>query len=511
MKNSIATPSPSMDSLNFVVSLDPLLDFWGKNLVPRYSHMASMFSELKNKINQIPEIKGPVEDIGAFTKHPDIMIPLMSAIFPPASFNSDIMGAFTPCTYEPFFVTPKFQQLFLGKNDFIKAELKEMVEEEKQKKLVDIYSLVLERIYDFNCQQFDTMNIKKIPEEKTGLDRYYSFTPDFQFVRIKALEPPKKLSEDDKAVISSHTGDIEVLSRYIDLNKFEFTGFTIVRAMDVTESEVISAFRRDLIDQHSIFSADGIKLLESRLQVLFRRPDMALGIGALQGDQVMILKGDCNSNINCLFANSHHINLEDLKGSVWMQAVEKGSVLHVPDLAKKPDLVPAEQQAVAAGIKSMLLSPLYFQGKIIGLLEMFTLAPNDLGTINTMLLEKITPLFSLALKRGQDQLQKQVQAIIKEKCTAVHPSVEWRFEKAAIDHMERIHNGNLSSEMESIVFKDVVPFYGQSDIRGSSLARNKSIQQDLKQQLILALDVLKAGSKKGPGLCCVNLNTALKP
>ncbi|MCK5100889.1 MAG: GAF domain-containing protein, partial [Desulfobacteraceae bacterium] len=393
---------------------------------------------------------------------------------------------------------PKFQQLFLGKNDFIKAELKEMVEEEKQKKLVDIYSLVLERIYDFNCQQFDTMNIKKIPEEKTGLDRYYSFTPDFQFVRIKALEPPKKLSEDDKAVISSHTGDIEVLSRYIDLNKFEFTGFTIVRAMDVTESEVISAFRRDLIDQHSIFSADGIKLLESRLQVLFRRPDMALGIGALQGDQVMILKGDCNSKINCLFANSHHINLEDLKGSVWMQAVEKGSVLHVPDLAKKPDLVPAEQQAVAAGIKSMLLSPLYFQGKIIGLLEMFTLAPNDLGTINTMLLEKITPLFSLALKRGQDQLQKQVQAIIKEKCTAVHPSVEWRFEKAAIDHMERIHNGNRSSEMESIIFKDVVPFYGQSDIRGSSLARNKSIQQDLTQQLILALDVLEAGSKKRP-------------
>jgi len=460
--------------------------------------MASMFSELKDKINQAPEIRGSVRDIHALNKYQDILTPLMSAIFPPASFHTDIMGAFTPCTFDPFFVTPEFQRLFLGNDNFIKPDFKAMVKQEKSKKLVDIYSLVLKRIYDFNGQRFDTMNIKKIKGEKTGLDRYYSFIPDFQFVRIRALASPRKLSEQDKAVISNHINDIDVLSRFIDLNRFEFTGFTIVRVMDVTESEIISAFRRDLIDQHSIFSSDGIKRLESRLQVLFRRPDMTLGIEALQGDQIMILKSDCSSNINCLFANSHHISLKDLKGSVWMQAVEKGSVLHIPDLAQKSDLVPAEQQAVASGIRSMLLSPLYYKGEIIGLMEVFTRIPNNLGSVNTLLLEKISPLFSLALKRGQDALQKQVQSIIKEKCTAVHPSVEWRFEKAAIDHMERLRHGSQTSEMEPIIFKNVIPFYGQSDIRGSSLARNKSIQQDLTQQLTLALKVMEAGSNKRP-------------
>ena len=498
MKKKVASPPPGVDSLKSLVSLDPLLDFWEKNLVPIYPHMDSMFLELKDKIQQIPDIRGSVKDIEDLRKYQDIMAPLMSAIFPPASFHNDIMGAFTPCTFEPFFVTPKFQRLFLDNNNYIKAGLKKIVEIEKTKKIVDIYSLVLERIYDFSYQQFDTMNIKKIPEGKTGLDRYYSFTPDFQFVRIQALEPPRKLSEDDRAVISNHIHDIDVLSRYIDLNKFEFTGFTIMRAVDVTESEVISAFKRDLIDQHAIFSSEGMKLLESRLQVLFRRPDMTIGVGALQGDQVMLIKGDCNSNINCLFANSHHIDLKDLQGSVWLQAVEKGSELYIPDLAKKIDPVPIEQQAMAVGLRSMLLSPLHFQGEIIGLLEIFTRAPNDLGTINTLLLEQITPLLSLALKRGQDELDKQVQSIIKEKCTAVHPSVEWRFEKAAIAHMERLHDGNPSSDMEPIVFQDVVPFYGQSDIRGSSLARNTGIQQDLTQQLTLALDVLDAGSKKRP-------------
>jgi len=113
-------------------------------------------------------------------------------------------------------------------------------------------------------------------------------------------------------------------------------------------------------------------------------------------------------------------------------------------------------------------------------------------------LEQITPIFSSALKRGQDELHKHVQSIIKEKCTAVHPAVEWRFEKAAMDHMERIRHGSTASEMEPIIFKDVVPFYGQSDIRGSSLARNRGIQQDLVKQLTLGLDIMETAIKTRP-------------
>jgi hypothetical protein len=50
--------------------------------------------------------------------------------------------------------------------------------------------------------------------------------------------------------------------------------------------------------------------------------------------------------------------------------------------------------------------------------------------------------------------------------------------------------------MEPIVFKDVVPFYGKSDIRGSSLARNQGIRQDLTRQLKLALDIMAEGTRE---------------
>ena len=47
----------------------------------------------------------------------------------------------------------------------------------------------------------------------------------------------------------------------------------------------------------------------------------------------------------------------------------------------------------------------------------------------------------------------------------------------------------------NLAFQDVYPLYGQFDIRGSSDARNESIQADLKEQLDLACEVLNQAIK----------------
>lgn len=480
------------------VNLGPLLDFWEQNVADKCDHMAAVFHHIQSRISEIPELQGDIEDIGVLNAHYDILRPLMTAVFPPATFEKDISGALTPCTFEPFYVSPGFQRIFLDNDNFVKAVLKRKPDEQVQKKRLKIHLLVLERIYGIRCQRLDSVDIKVIPDQETGLDRYYGITADFQFVRIRPVQPPRELTGDELADINNNMTRLSVLEKYIDLSHYEFSGFTLVRALDVTESEVISALERDLIDQDSIFSAEGIRLLEKRLRTLFQKPDMALSIAALRRDQVMIIKNDCTSDISCLFSNSRHFSLEELEGSFWMDAALGTEVYRVPDLADKKDLLPLEEQALAAGIRSMLLSPLRYQGEHIGLLEVFTRTPNGLGPMDVSLMEQVTPIFSAALKRGLDEMDKHVQAIIKEKCTAVHPSVEWRFQQAAVSHMERLRQGNTTSEMEPIIFKDVVPFYGQSDIRGSSLARNRGIQKDLSRQLGLALEIIDASERLRP-------------
>jgi hypothetical protein len=111
-------------------------------------------------------------------------------------------------------------------------------------------------------------------------------------------------------------------------------------------------------------------------------------------------------------------------------------------------------------------------------------------------LREVLPLFSMAVRRSLDELEARVQAVIKEKCTAIHPSVEWRFRRAVLDSIEE-HDGE-AMELEPIVFRDVHPLYAQTDIRGSSVERNLASQADLGVHLRLALAVVEAARAARP-------------
>ena len=476
-----------------VLSLDPLLDFWRKHVCPACPHMGSMFEVFEARINEIPALKGAIRNVSVLENYQDLLIPLMSVVFPAASSDTEVSGALTPYTSQPFYVSPKFKELMVGEDGFLMGRIKNDHGASEEGRLLRAYFLILDKIYGLH-QGLDTPIIHIVQDQKTGLDRCFRMTLDLQFVEVRTVGEPRDLTEKERKIIAENITDIEVLSKFIKPDKFEFYGFAVIRAVDVTESEVISALEKDLIDQESIFSADGFKRLQERLRILFRRPDLMAGIGAVQGDKVLVLSDGCQMQANGIFTNSNHIPMSEIEGSVWLRAVEQGSILRIPDLKEEPDLTPSEQLVLDMGCRSMLLSPLFYQGEAIGILELLSPHPRDLGAMDEMLVKQITPIFSVALKRGLDEMNNTIQSIIKEKCTAVHPSVEWQFQKAAFSHMDRLRLGQ-ASEMAPIVFKDVIPLYAQSDIRGSSEGRNMGIQADLTEQLNLALDIMKWAEK----------------
>jgi hypothetical protein len=496
MENTLPLAESESVQANAFLSLAPLLKFWETELVPRCPHMAGMFAGIMERLPR--SLTKDILDLSELEAHADIFHALMSAVVSPASFDTELTAAFAPCSFDSFYATPRFQRLFLNQNNALKSTLMETIDFNMNKKMLSAYYLILERIYGFTGPFTSNLNTQGMIDEKTGLVRYYEEFPDHQFVELTPVGTPRPLSDTDREWIMDNLNDIEQLSRLIDLAQFQFKGFLIIRVQDVTEKAILSFLERDLVDENSIFSSRGIQQIESRIQSLFRRPDLGVSVASLKGDQVMVTKNDHHSKVDCLFSNSHHICLEDLEDSVWMSAAKGGKVCRVADLSRKNPLIRAESEAVAAGIRSMLLTPLSYQGEKIGLLEVFSPHPNDFGPFEALLMEQISPLFAVALKRGQDELAKHVQTVIKEQCTAVHPSVEWRFRKAALAHLDALRQGNPSPKMEDIVFKDVVPFYGQSDIRGSSRARNQGIQQDLSRQLALAREIMSSAAEKRP-------------
>lgn len=482
-------PNKPDHSFRAVFSLDPLLNFWRKQVVPSCSHMSEMFSFFEQRLAETPELHGDVEDLKVLEKYHDLLIPLMSVVFPAASWETDIAGALTPFTSRAIYVSPRFKDLLVADDGTLRGRLKDDHGASEGNRLLRAYFLILDKVYGIR-QEIDTPIIRIVPDKKTSLDCYYGIVPDLRFVEVRSIGEPRKLTEEDRSTIIHNLADPDVLANYISPDQFEFRGFSVINAVDITETEIISSLERDLIDQESIFSQDGFRRVQERLRVLFGRTDLLAGMGALSGDHVLLINDGCQSSMNCIFANSQHIPLKEIQGTRWFQAVVKGETLRIPDLQAEPNLTQMEQHAIATGTRSMIISPLFYQRDPIGTFVIKSPRPNDLGPMEEMLIRQIAPIFSVALKRGLDEMNHEIQAIIKEKCTAVHPSVEWRFRKAAMKHMDRSRMGQ-PSEMEPIVFQSVVPLYGQSDIRGSSDARNKAIQADLIEQLTSAMEIMK--------------------
>ena len=176
-----------------VLSLEPLLDFWRKNVAPVCPHMGSMFEVFEGRINETPALKGAIEDVSILDNYQDLLIPLMSVVFPAASWNTEVSGALTPCTSQPFYFSPRFKQLMVAEDGFLKGKVKDDQGVSEEGGLLRAYFLVLDKIYGFQ-QGLDTPIIRIVQDQETGLDRYFRLTLDLQFVEVRTVGEPRKLS-----------------------------------------------------------------------------------------------------------------------------------------------------------------------------------------------------------------------------------------------------------------------------------------------------------------------------
>jgi len=128
------------------------------------------------------------------------------------------------------------------------------------------------------------------------------------------------------------------------------------------------------------------------------------------------------------------------------------------------------------------------------LLEIASPRAYKLNSVNINKHKDIIPVFDAAVKRTSEERQNILEATIQENYTAIHPAVKWRFYVAAEKYQTAVQLDE-NAKLDEIIFKEVYPLYGQSDINGSSEARNFAIQKDLSTQLSLAITVLKEACK----------------
>jgi hypothetical protein len=481
-------------------SLKKLIDFWRKSAEAQEECIGTEFARrLVSDVEKVPDLTGVISDFSVLEKHDKLVDALMSAVFPPSYWNTNLQAVTPPFAFKAIYSTPRFDELFINENRMFDFNMNINTELFEIGKVVSTYAGILKKIYDIDMTVVFPL-IRTIQDKNTGLDRYFKMNLDDRFLDVKIMGELPQITKEQITLISENMMNLDSWFEILPPSLFEFEGFLTINMFEVTDQEALSMLRFDLLDKNILLTEKGFNKIETRIKTVFRNPDLKLGLVALSDDKSQLLNSGHRKIVNSfLLSDSCVSKCAGYNSSIYDRAIKTRSPQIIYDLDVFPECSSVEKEIIRMGIRNLLVSPLIYEGKVIGMFELGSPKPGSLNSINGLKLLELLPLFSLALQRSLEDLESKVQNIIKEKCTAVHPSVEWRFREAAIKLLEKQATDDYA-ELEEIKFKEVYPLYALSDIRNSSLIRNSSIQTDLKENLLLAKDIINfsATYKKMP-------------
>src|SRR5262249_28431141 len=433
----VAVP-PCPDPFPFAseLSLAPLVAFWQQTMHPEHPVEGALVAKVHQALQEAPALLEPITDGSVIAQHQEIVDTLMSVIFPRASGDEVCAAALWPFHLQSFYATPAFARQLLAEDGCMRGRPNVEAALIEQIKILYAYALVLERVYNLKVD-FAYPLIFTATDPDTGLDCHFKAVWNTSFVEVHTVGEIPPMTEALRTQILANLGNTPALMEILPPKHFLLHGFLVLDALEVTDQEVLSSLKRDLIDRESLISTTRFHSMQAKLRTLLRRPELSFGLAARQGEQIWLLYGESEIAYHCIYADSQHYAMSDLAGSVYERVFAHGELVLIEDLATYAPRSAVEDSLLHQRVRHLLVAPLLYQNTVIGALELLSPPPGSLHAMNTVQLQEVLPLFAMAVQRSMDELNTRIQAVIKEQCTAIPPAVEWRFRQAAIRWIEQ--------------------------------------------------------------------------
>lgn len=471
------------------LSFNPLLEKWkryqkdgDKVLAPT---VVKMLSEIEEKLGT-GEIKW-----SDLQSHPEFM-PLMPVIFP-SLFDSEGLGFITvPLTKDFAYQSPKFLDMMAsGEWDLVGMTM--TGERAHYHMVFTIAVLILNRFYDQNLD-LGFSEIFTIEHRETKLKKHFKISVVLDYVEVELLKPLRKLTDDQIQNLINNMEDRELWLDMFPIDNFSFSGFVPGYTVDVTEMEVLSVMRR-MLAVHEEKSPDQmlseVDYIQGHVRSYMGDPQLLVGCMPIAFE---LKKEEVDWSLLRLYRDV--CTTEEIK-EFYFKVSRKDEALLINDLSKVKHPSAVEKAFREAGMRSLLMTPLIDRNnQVIGIFEMASPQPGRLNQLTVMKIREVVALFSLGVERQVIKIHNQVQGVIQDNFTAIHPSVQWKFQEVATQYIFDSQFRRERAVLAPIVFEDLNPLYGQADIVGSSQLRNASIQEDLIDNLERCQKVLKACLEK---------------
>ncbi|MCI2230231.1 GAF domain-containing protein [Polaribacter sp. MSW13] len=444
--------------------------------------------EMVNLFEKNPELINGFSDYSLLEKYSSQIDLLLNPLFPEPLLLNEIKAASIPFSFTSFKFTNRFKNLLDNAGEDYVLSVRNFQEDSMY---IMACTFILSLVYDFK------IDVKRpfyfdIPDKKTGTIKYYRAAYNGDFTEITATQNAPKLTDKDFKELLNNFENIALWKEKFPPNSYVFKGFGIINLFDVTAEEMISSIKANLL-------AGGNRLipkLQNNLRDFYSIKDLKLGYSIFDNINTKICETVAKKSNSIILNNSSEINCDSgyFCNQIMEKVFEKHETFIISDVEEYGLNTHKNlfyQNLHKSGLQSIILIPIKAtKNGDLALLEIASPKAYDLNSVNINKLKDIIPVFEAAVKRTSEERQNVLEATIQENYTSIHNSVKWRFYEAVEKyHMESLTDENAT--LDEIVFNDVFPLFGQSDIKSSSMARNNAIKEDLTTQLTLAISVLK--------------------
>jgi len=425
-------------------------------------------------------IESKKNDIGDIANHVEFQTILSMAI-PSLLYDNELSYISSPFKKNFIVKTPAFQKLFESENWMLKIS-QEMLSKSFSKNIQQAGIHILNKLYGQNISNEIDEHLT-IFDTDSNLEKRFRINPRFDFIEVTNVKPLPELSNSQIKFMLKNLDDLDLWLKHLPVDTFEFSGFTIGNLYEITDIQVLSDLKNWLSYNNDLNPQEYFSKVGSFIKSYIGKPDVTVGGFVL--DQDPIYKG---ANLNVLgkkcLSELLVANDSNKDKGIFDYLVTAKRVLYIDDLTELENPSETEIMLLNKGIRSYLISPLLDEKEnILSVLELSSKEPNTFNFKNVPKLQPIFEQLILNFENYSNELSNRITTIIQKNFTSIHPSVKWKFEEVAKEYFVKKQTGEEGLAMSPIVFKNVYPLYGQSDIVDSSKIRNEAIKEDLLENL----------------------------
>jgi hypothetical protein len=284
MQHFIHKPFPFRSRLN----LRLLVEYWESAIAS--GTIPAFASDLSRQLTAAPELKHPIEDISILEKNRQLVNFLMTAVISPANQDEELSAVTTPFEFTSIYETNAFKRN-LSFEQIAKAHVNIPGKDINSRKTIHACLLILQNFYQVNIN-FDRPILFTIRNEQTGLDRVYKVEINRQFSEIIAKKTPPPIDPKIIKFLTEKVYDVDLWLKYIRPEDFEFHGLMIFRMVDVTEQEMLSSIKYDLLEKSAVTKTESFSLIQQKIRSIFGMTEIKLGLAYCDSNNKVVLNSD---------------------------------------------------------------------------------------------------------------------------------------------------------------------------------------------------------------------------